>query len=704
VSFHRPQRSIWVNDFTAGYLDSPQSDAIPPGATPDAKNAFLYDINLDARTCSMGRRKGTRLCNATTLSSGKRVDGLFDYRRPGASATLIAMCNGQLSSIDPVAGTTASLGASFGTAGNTARFVPYKSNVIIYDGSAQRRWDGTTLYTLGMATPGTITNMVAGAGTLTGTYEAVYTWYDSVLDRDSSISTATATLVLAGQGRTHTRPGSTIPSSATHWRAWVRRTDTNELNYYLAGSQVVGTAALTETLSDAARRLQDIAAKPNVNDPPPGNFAVLAEIDGYGIGALANATDYYVSKIGDLESWHPKDKFPVSRATGEALSWARAFAGRRLIGTPHGTWELRGDRVPFAVKNVHTMYGNVSQDAVVEVDSLLYGWDRVRGPYVTDLSTWRPLADHRIGTFVDTINRGALTDIRAVHDEVRSLVIWAVPTTSTRRRTLLAYHTLLGCWLPPITGLEYGSLSPFTDSNSALGLYLGDYWGRIYELFSGSREGVPSGTVSAPITGSSASTATCSSATFYTTGSGLAGLPVAAVSPAGVWQWRRIQSNTATQITLDTTNDAPWTTTPATDGTWTLVVGGIDWFWRTPWLDFGAPHKQKKGGFVYVQCSAEQANLTLSCKGRFNEEDGTIQPGDYNFAVPVGSARWGSAVWGTSLWGGRANRTLQKQRINRSFLSAQLHFYNAYPDQEIKILMYGLQCDEQPRRSARSVR
>jgi hypothetical protein len=49
---------------------------------------------------------------------------------------------------------------------------------------------------------------------------------------------------------------------------------------------------------------------------------------------------------------------------------------------------------------------------------------------------------------------------------------------------------------------------------------------------------------------------------FYTTGAGLMGLPVLHIDANGNTQWRRIQSNTANVLTLDTTNDSAWNTLP----------------------------------------------------------------------------------------------------------------------------------------------
>lgn len=188
----------------------------------------------------------------------------------------------------------------------------------------------------------------------------------------------------------------------------------------------VADATYTEAVSDTARR--EPVDAPDENDAPPGAWALLEEWRGWGIGVLKDADDFYVSRRGDLQSWHPRNKFGVSKGDGEALTCVRKFGSNLLLMKPHSTHRLVGDRVPFEIESVHSAYGCVSQEAGIEVDGRFYGWDRVRGPYVTDLVSYQPLGDGRIADLLATINLSALPGIRAVHDERRNLIVWCVPT------------------------------------------------------------------------------------------------------------------------------------------------------------------------------------------------------------------------------------------------------------------------------------
>jgi hypothetical protein len=701
-----PQLREWVRDFAAGLMDTPESDRIPLGATPDAYNEDFDKVDKNG-TATLKKRSGSKLITPTTFAAGKAFDGLFEFRRTGSSPRLLGVCNGALAEFDGIDTMTAVAGGGGFAVGNTARACFFRSNAIVFDGAQNKRYDGTTVYDLGYIAPTSVTNMTAvapsGAG-VTGTYESYYVWYDQTMDHESSPSAITSAVVFAAQARRHTKPGGAPPANVTHWRAYVRRTDTNEFNFFRAATVAIGTANVNEEVSDTARR--DAGAGPYSadNDPPPGAFAILQTWKGYGIGVLPNDDSYYVSKVGDLESWNPRNKFPVNRGDGEAITSILPYGTDILVHKGHATWRLLGDTLPFKLDPIKSNWGNVSQESGIEVDGKFFGWDREKGPYETDTVNFTSLVDGWITQLLATVNRTALSGIRAVCDETAHVIKWAVPVIgSTRRRMILKYHVGLKAWLPPDTGLEYGALCTFTNSTGELGVYMGDYWGRIFKLGSGDREGVRDASSGAtavgpvPVTSATATTVTCAAATFDTTGSGLAGLPVAAVSPAGDWQWRRVESNTGTAITLDTVNDNPWTTVP--DSTYLIVVGGIRWFRLTPWIDFGIPEVSKALLQFFLQGKATSSTNAIDVHARYNDDEGTIRSTDFSFPVGNLSGVWGEMIWGSGLWG-TTNRRTRKGRLGVSAFSVQFRFSNYLPDQPVAVTAYGVTADGIPGRKA----
>lgn len=676
MSAPRPSAEAFIRNFAPGFNDTAEEDSLPLGAMPDAKNCMLTRVGRGkGARALLSKRNGCRLLNASVIASGKRVD-ITEFTRSDADSEFVAVCNGTVYAWDGAAWNAVSGGTGF-TADAPVRFGLSKNNLLITDGTLMLRYNGTACFPIGNAGSATAPTLAVGAATgVTGTYEGYWVGYDPVMEHETSPSPVSSAVVFTDDKRDWTRPAHTLPANYTKWRVYVRRTDTSENNFFRAGEQDIGTATLTETTSDTARRDLGVGPLSSVNDPPP----VLAWVGfwkGYAIGAEPDSESFVVSKQNDFESWHPRDAFRAGR--NEALRSGKPFADLAFIlQTDTRSFRLVGDKVPFQFVEVKDSLGNVCFDAAVEGKNWFYAWDKEKGPYRTNLEVFDPIADGRIETLVASVNRAYLGDIRCVRDAKRDLIIWSFPTSVDRKRTLIAWHERLECWLPPITGFEFYSLSSFTDDTGATGVYFGDYWGRVYELFSGDVDGVPSGTTSASITAATSSSITASGATFYTTGNGLAGMPAVVIAPSGAQQWVRISSNTGTVLTLDTTNGPSLSPVPASSG-WTVVVGAIQWYAWISRLDFGRPDLMKRGQRLYLQGGSQSAAHALTVRARFNGTNSTGK--SWSLGLPATGGVWGSSTWGGSVWGASGTRRSLMRRIPRAFHTIQIGVENVYPSQ-----------------------
>lgn len=700
MSYARPALSFGSRDFSPGFFDTPEADTLPPGATPDAKNCLLLSVELAAQTGSgravLRKRLGSRLLNPTVIASAKAVD-IFEFLRDtGAAGELLAVCNGSAYKFDGTNTFNAISGGTGFTVGNAVRMLPFRNNAFLSDGIQNLRYDGTSAKPVGFIAPTAAPALavVAGPG-VTGTYEGYAVWYDSTMDHESSPSATGTATAFANQSRQWTKPAGAPPANVDKWRIYCRRTDTNERNFFRCAEVAVGTATVTEIVSDGART--EIGPNPTDNDVPPA-FAFQEEFKGFRLGVRLNSSDVYVSKQYDAESQHPRNVFPIGgKGDQKAIRCVRKFGEECLVQKPRRSYRIVGDQLPFQFVPLQSSLGNVSQDAGLEVRSWYYAYDEAVGPYRTNLDTWEPLADNRIARIVATVNRQALDQIRAVHVAAYNLILWSVPTgSSSRRRTLLPYNYVLDRWLPPITGCEYAALTEFTTSAGALGVYFGDYWGRVYELFSGEVDGVPSGDTSAAIEACTSSLITCHVGTaFYTTGSGLAGMPAVVKSPAGVWQWVRIQSNTPSQLTLDTTNGPSLSPVPDQAG-WTVYVGAIEWYWMTPKSDHGRPEIQKRARWCVVQGRTTSSAAIVNVDLLLNQMAST----NLTFTVqfPLGGLVWGRGQWGVDTWGNNTPESTRKRRIERSYFNAQFRFWNFLPNQPVILTAFGLGADPLSRR------
>jgi hypothetical protein len=697
----QPDLTMGAEDFSAGFLDTPQPDTLPYGATPDAKNAVFINVETQDQTrVTMRRRKGCLLTNPTAISSGKRIDGAWEFTREGGAGELIVLCNGALYKWDGVSAYTALTNGGGFSVGATARAFKYKNNLHVSDGVQQKRYDGTACYAIGYIAPTAAPALAVAAGPgVTGTYEGYAVWVDATTGHESSPSAISTAVAFVNQQRQWTKPAGAPPANVTHWRIYSRRTDTNEANYFRTGvDQLVATATYTELTSDTARNVAGAGPGDSSNDVPPV-FAMMEEFNGYRLAVKPNSSDLYISKQGDAESQHPKDIFPVGgRGDTKPVRSIRKFGEEVYLRKPTMAYRLSGDRVPFQIKSVDSSMGAVSPTSGQEIDGLWYDWDEQRGPYQTDMnSVWEPLADNRISTIVGTVNKLYLDYIESAHYATLNLVMWAVPTTSSRKATILAYNYRLKRWLPPITGFEFSVLTMFTTTTGARGLYFGDEWGRVYELFNGEVDGVPSGTLTAAITGATAGTITAGAAAFYATGSGLAGMPVFVKSPAGRWQIVRAQSNTGQVITLDTINGPPLAPVPLGDGTWTVVVGAIEWYWNTPRNTGRNRRIEKRGRVLYVEGSSTSADHQLEVSVRYNKS--VAYQTAFVVTFPVAGLAWGIGTWGTDAWGAGGDGAMRKKKWKRSFFDAQMRFQNYYPNQPFELASYAMTADWQPRRS-----
>lgn len=693
MSLIHPAFDLFVRDFSPGFQETPDSDALPLGATPEARNAMFTHVDVQAdggRRATFRRRTGARLINPTAMSAAKAVETLIEFQRDNAVAQVLAVCDTNLYQWDGSTTFTLLSAAAF-TAGRSVQACQHKNLAFLMDGAATKLWDGTTLGDPGLTTPAAPTLATAAGPGVTGDYDGYVTWVNDSRVIESSPSDPSAVVTFANQQRQWSRPASP-PSGATHWRVYCRKS--NEREYYQTGTdQTVATATYTESIADSARTQPGPTV--SSNDPPPA-FEGMVVWNGHGIAWARNASEVWVSKQNYLESWHPSHRIALKR--NQKVRSVALVGDTCLLETDTQTFQLEGDKFPFRLKNVHTQWGNVSAQGAQEVDGRLYAFDQERGPYVTDGVNFAPLGDATIRATLNTLNVSESGNIRCAHYRPGNLVLWAFATgTQTRRRTILAYHTRLRSWLPPITGLEFGSLCTVTLSDNTIGLFLGDYWGRVFQFFSGDVDGVPSGTDhTKPITAATSSTVTCGAATFATSGNGLAGLPVGILSPSGAWQIRRIQSNTATVLTLDTTNDPVLPTVPASDGTWTAVVGLIEFYWWTPWVTCDAPHVQKRGGFLLVQAGASNVTNGLDVQVRVNGSAAIEE--SFSLTFPTTGGLWGVSTWGIDQWGGGAVKNVRRRRLARAFRAIQFRFSNYYPDQPFEVTGYGVGADPLPRR------
>lgn len=197
-----------------------------------------------------------------------------------------------------------------------------------------------------------------------------------------------------------------------------------------------------------------------------------------------------------------------------------------------------------------------------------------------------------------------------VYDPKRNRVLFFVCIgTDTRPKHAFTYDILRQRWSLEEYQQAITSSGVMEDADGKMRAWVGDENGFIWALgVSGSVDGSPpegSSTVRGTVTSSTSTTITDSSATFYTTGDSLKGVPLYILGGTGAGQWRIISQNTATQLTVS----SAWTTTP--DTTSTYLVGAVESILRTKWFPSVGPKGKYRALRIYFEPYGSEALLRV---------------------------------------------------------------------------------------------
>jgi hypothetical protein len=683
-----------VDDFRAGWQNVPPPERLPRGATPDAANCWFEHFGPGGAT--LAKRPGAR-----HVASCAAQSALVEFTREGFAPVLIAV-GGGYTRIVPLEGSLPELipGAEGFSLTRPTRAVSWKDYLLLMDGVQMRRCTVTAAYPVGVAPPTGAPLLTQGASPgVSGTYEGYAVWYDSATDHESSPSATSSAVACSNQARAWTKPTGTPPSNVTHWRLYVRRVDTAELNFYRVATVPIATNSTSESVSDLART--DLGPEPAVNDVPPA-FALMAVHRGYGLAATVDSGDLHISKLNDLESWHPKDVFPISR-DGEPITAIVRFGGSVLVFKATSTYRLVGEQPPFAIEVVHSQWGAASQEAVVEVDGRIVAWDARRGPYWTDTTSWTSLIEGRVR--FDQVAHGDAWRVRVVHDIAHALLCFFVPLVTAsgavRLRQILAYHYHLDAWLPPIFGLAYATATTFREADGTVALMVGDESGQVFEYFTGDSEGAWwDGPTTATVVSATETTIAVTPGAFQAAAAapGANGLPLLITSPAGETQLRRVETIHASGVVLAATDGG---CSPVPQAGWTVTVGPILWHWWSGVVDYDAPGTRKLARWLMLQLGAASTAHVVTVDLRFDETVGLDVRRQYT--VPLTGAVWGTGVWDTAAWGAvPVVRATRKARLHRAFQTCQLRLSNSEPHQPIYVSALSLGVDGLPRRQVPS--
>jgi hypothetical protein len=305
-------------------------------------DALIDGLNVEVtEKGTLQRRPGfSRFCS---IGFGASEWPLAYYSFRNLSGTITTLVDTQTNVYTFTTSTKTSL-YSKGTTAQTS-FQPVGSVLYMADGTNFKRWNGTSVYNVGIATPASAPTLSFGAGSLSPTrgFRYVFVYKNSTTGHISTASPGSAsTLALTSQNIavTGTRSTDTQVDKVDIFRTL----DGGSIYFYLATINNPPSGSWSYTDSTADSGLNNLISAPvnRVNDPPPAGVTQLAFHMGRMWAATGNKV-YFAAGPDCLngipeEAWPPANVFVFPGTVTALFSTSQGL----LVFMASRTYIIRG--------------------------------------------------------------------------------------------------------------------------------------------------------------------------------------------------------------------------------------------------------------------------------------------------------------------------------------------------------------------------
>ena len=495
----------------------------------------------------------------------------------------------------------------------------FRGFLIVCNGAEEnRKYDGRELpSTVTIATP-TTTHVVtptgsgSGWGGSAGDYSYVYAYRNTKDGTESLIGPiVTATMAATHDTAEITGLPSTCPSDDDQIdQIRIYRRDAGATTYRYLGDVDYGTTTYSDDGSSTA-----------ANDPldsyrghvPEARYCEVYKNRLWFLNANGASSALYYSEASTLQ-FPGANVIQVDRDDGDEGTGIIAAFGGLIVFKERSIHYLTGEgNTTFAVNKIVDNIGCVSGQTVVQAPGGVYflGYD---GVYVMGANTAPQYISHNQQTFFQRIDTTKKRLACAAYDPVRHQYIVSFDHLDYGRVTM-SYDDETQTWARWNIGFDCLAVSEHTTNNETE--VIGGRNGYVVRLFDGTQDGthVDGDTErlywnSTTVTVAAGDYAIDGGAerivdSFPTTEDGLRGVPVMVVDSSGTVEHRTIITNTFQILYLD---DAL-----TVSGDITYLVGGIETYWESPWMDMGDPVTVKRWFELHTLLS-EQADSTFTVK------------------------------------------------------------------------------------------
>jgi hypothetical protein len=490
-------------DFATGVISSVPADKLPDTAFARAFNTcFLPAIG---GTKVLRTRPGLRFAAQPAGSGGAYVAGMGGWTMFDGTARnehrIYILSDGTLWN-DETSITIPTGGGDFANSTlDGTRWQTMEANNRFFGVSGAGDDDAFKLYRktgintvyaapFGIAAPANApTQNTTAAGSMTGTYDFLVTYYNEHTGTESSPS-AEFSVALSTNNITLNRNNSGYATEVTHWRLYMRKQGT-QTEFWRDETMEYTIATGTALINVADADLEDLiteAPASGENDPVPANtIAICWHLSRC---FATDGKDLYFSKAGNPEQFdyenrkelvNPNDgqRIVAIKPVGKkALAIFKERAVYVLLGDTPETWEI-----PDPISAARGAYSRY----VAEGDGLWAGWGE-DGPWV-----WAgqgELTDIGNEVVLSYVHQGVLTkasltvDYPVAWDPEEHRFVFGIPTTGAASEwTAISFSTLTKSWetsgwdLPTVKCL---AVMPSTSSGRSI--FIGTTNNTAYEL------------------------------------------------------------------------------------------------------------------------------------------------------------------------------------------------------------------------------
>jgi hypothetical protein len=250
---------IKLENFDGGLNTKAAPTQLELNQSPEAQNVKFTDFG------AVGTINGYSKLNSNAIKTAP-IDGLFNYVNNSSTQQLLAQCASNTHYWDGASTfTTIASSESLFTQGVDVEFEQFQNKVYIQNGNSRPyKWDGTAYTRMGVSAPtATLSVATNSAGTLTGSYQYVYTGVNTA-QVESDYGGASATFTAASEDIAISGiPTAPVSHGVNEWFLY-RNTAAAEGVYYRVTAITNGTTAYTDNASDS----EISTAAPDDNMPP----------------------------------------------------------------------------------------------------------------------------------------------------------------------------------------------------------------------------------------------------------------------------------------------------------------------------------------------------------------------------------------------------------------------------------------------------